>query len=242
MKKQKNWNSFFAKIIIIIFTIIFLICLYLVVQFYMEYSKSNKEQDTLIKDVVSEDVGIKERKIDWEKLKSINQDIIGWIKIDNTKIDYPILKSNNSYYLNHSYNKQYNPSGSIFIMDRNLCVSKETIIYGHNRMNGTMFSELSKYMNEEFLNSHRVLYIYTPEKNYKGEIFSIYSINIYEEKNNTKDLSFEKEISYYKNKSEYKTDIKNIEKIVKLSTCSYLNNRNRITNQRYYVVASIKEM
>ena len=57
-----------------------------------------------------------------------------------------------------------------------------------------------------------------------------------------KDLLFEEKINYYKNKSIYQVNMQNIEKVVKLSTCSYLNNRNRITNQRYYIVANIREM
>ena len=80
--------------------------------------------------------------IDWEKLKAINEDIVGWIKIDNTNIDYPILHSNNDlYYLKHNYMKEYNSNGSIFTINNLPFEDKETIVHGHNMRNGIMFSE-----------------------------------------------------------------------------------------------------
>ena len=133
--------------------------------------------------------------------------------------------------------------GSIFILDNNLCNLDETIIYGHNRMNKIMFSELSKYMKNDFFYSHQNVNIYTPKANYLAKVFSAYSINEKLEEQNTKNLSFVEKIKYYKNKSEYKVnDIKQVDKIVKLSTCSYLNTRKLPTEDRYYIIASIEKV
>ena len=108
---------------------------------------------------------------------------------------------------------------------------------------GLMFSNLSKYMNEKFLRKHSTFNIYTKNQNYIAKVFSIYSIGIDTEEKNIKCLSFDEEIEYYKNSSKYFIDnIGEIKKIVKLSTCSYLNNHTTPTNQRYFLVASLENI
>ena len=171
----------------------------------------------------------------------LNKDIIGWIEIENTKIHYPILKDNNSlFYLKHSYDKKYNRSGSIFTININPFKDEETIIYGHNMKNNSMFSKLGKYLNEDFFYKHNKIKIYTPSTNYEGKIFSAYSINIEEENNNIRNLNFDELIEYYKKSSKYNvSDIDSISKIVKLSTCSYINAKSSPTQERYYIIANL---
>lgn len=107
--------------------------------------------------------------------------------------------------------------------------------------NGLMFSQLGKYMNKDFFIQHSIFEIYTKSQNYKATIFSCYSTGIETEANKIKGLDFEAEIEYYKVKSEHViTNIGEIRKIVKLSTCSYINNHTRPTNQRYYIVAKLE--
>lgn len=211
---------------------------------YLECDSNNKEIEELIDEVFIDDSVIEENKIDWNYLKSINEDIIGWIEIERTQINYPILKDNdNIYYLNHNYLKNYNSNGSIFTLDEKPFENSETLLYGHNMKNGTMFSILGNYLNKDFLFSHQKIKIYTPSKNYEGIIFSSYSIGIGTEKNNISNLSFDKRIEYYKNSSKVNVDnVKTSNKIIKLSTCSYINNRTRPTEQRYYIVATLNEI
>ena len=103
-----------------------------------------------------------------------------------------------------------------------------------------MFSSLSKYLDNEFFYSHLNLKIYTPTQNYVGIIFSAYSTGIETESNNIKKLSFNERIKYYKESSKYTIDnVDNPKKIIKLSTCSYINAKTRPTDQRYYIVASM---
>ena len=104
-----------------------------------------------------------------------------------------------------------------------------------------MFSSLDKYLNLDFLFSHLNIKIYTPNGNYIGTIFSVYSIGINTENNNIKQLDFKERIKYYKNSSKYNINNEdNIEKVVKLCTCSYINAKTIPTNQRYYIIATIK--
>ncbi len=233
-----------TRIAIIVFMIILVISLYLFIRDFLEYKESNDTIIELSEDVIIEESDEEKINIDWEKLESINKDIIGWIKIDNTKIDYPILKDDDKLkYLKHSYNGKYNNNGSIFTLNNNPFNDNTTIIYGHNMKSGIMFSELAKYMNEEFLKEHSSIKIYTKNQNYKATIFSCYSIGITEEENNIKSLDFKEEIDYYKKASKYFIeDIDKIEKIVKLSTCSYLNNHTTPTDKRYFIIAKLEKV
>lgn len=238
-----NSRNVFAKMIIIICMIIFIISSCFLFKDFLDYKEANNSIDELLKDVMEENTDEEILSIDWKSLKEINEDIIGWIKIENTNINYPILKNKELYYLKHSFNKKYNTNGSLFTMNSNPFKEIETTIYGHNMRNGIMFSELSEYLNEEFFYTHINFEIYTQEQNYTATVFSSYSIGVNIEENNIKLLDFDEEIEYYKNASKYSVpDIGNVKKIVKLSTCSYLNNREIPTNQRYYIVAKLENI
>ena len=237
---EKNIQKKFLQILIILFIIIIIISSYFLIKDIFEYQKSKKSSIELIKQIYIKE----ETKIDWKELEEINKDIIGWIKIDDTNINYPILKDNEKLkYLKHSFNGQYNKNGSIFTLDKNPFKQNKTIIYGHNMKNETMFSELGKYMEKEFLDNHSTFDIYTPNQNYKATIFSCYSIGINEEEHNIKSLNFKQEIEYYKKSSIHSINyIGEIENIIKLSTCSYLNNHTMPTDQRYYIIAKLEQV
>lgn len=219
---------------------------YILFKEYLEYKESCNSNNDLIEDVVidSKEDEQEEFNIDWEKLETINVDIIGWIKIDNTNINYPILKDNDSLkYLNRSYDGKYNKNGSIFTLNNNPFIDDVTTIYGHNMKSGIMFSALGKYLDEDFFYQHSIFFIYTKNQNYKATIFSCYSTNVNTEENNLKNLEFNDEIKYYKRKSKIAVNnIDNIEKIIKLSTCSYINNHTTPTNQRYYIMAKLEKI
>lgn len=229
-----------ARITIIVFVIILVISLSFFIEDFLKYIESNHASNQLIEDVITKEDG--EIKIDWIQLENINKDIVGWIRIENTNINYPILKDDNSLkYLKKSFNGDYNKNGSIFTLNDNPFEDNLTVIYGHNMRNGIMFSELDKYMNEDFFNTHSTIYIYTKKQNYKATIFSYYSVAEDVEKNNIKQLEFNEEIQYYKKASKYSiNNISKIKKIVKLSTCSYKNNKCTPTEQRCYVIAELE--
>lgn len=230
-------------LLIFILTIVFCISCYILLKDLKEYKESDKSTEKLIEESIEIKEETQKRSIDWEYLKSINKDIIAWIEIENTKIDYPILKDKDVYYLKHTFDKKHNSNGSIFTTNSYPFEDKETIVYGHNMKNGSMFSDLGKYLNKDFLNSHFNFKIYTPTCNYEARIFSVYSIGVETESNNIKSLNFEDRIEYYKKASEYNIETdSNIKKIVKLSTCSYLNATTIPTDQRYYIVANLIQL
>lgn len=234
--------KFIAICLIIISIVISSYCLIIIIKDMKEEEKNESDLIELENTIIEENENNK--IIDWNELKSINEDIVAWIEIESTPVNYPILKDNNNlYYLKHNFNKKYNSNGSIFTLNKDFIQDDEVVIYGHNMRNKTMFSILGNYLNTNFLKEHQIIKIYTENKNYIATIFSCYSIGVNEESKNIRKLSYEDRISYYKSKSNI--DIGNIDdtgKIIKLSTCSYINAKTTPTDQRYYVVAMMKEV
>ncbi|NLB53745.1 MAG: sortase [Syntrophomonadaceae bacterium] len=126
--------------------------------------------------------------IDFDAAWEVNQDIIAWIKIPNTTVDYPILQSpdEDNYYMNHDIQKVKNRiPGSIYINLNNSAdlTDNNTIIYGHNiHMSsddgkGSMFGDLEKYYDKEFFEENQEIIIYTPQYIYIYEIFAAVTYN-----------------------------------------------------------------
>ena len=97
---------------------------------------------------------------EYKNLYNKNKSIIGWLKIDDTIIDYPVMQtSNNEYYLDHNYNQEYDKNGSIFL-DKDCSIyprSTNLIVYGHHMKSGKMFGQLQQYAKESYGKKHGVI-------------------------------------------------------------------------------------
>lgn len=146
------------------------ICLIFLGLFTLEFL-DKKEGETFYKNVLPS-TNIK----DINKLENEYEGATGYIDIPNTNISYPIMQGeDNSYYLKHLPNGDRNKMGSIFLDYRNNGFNdKNTIIYGHNFNNGTMFSDLLNYKSFEFYKNHSNYKIYTSDKVIEVAIFAIY--------------------------------------------------------------------
>lgn len=98
----------------------------------------------------------------YNEVKDVNKDIVGWVYIPDSNVDYPICSGNDDYYLNYTYDKRKSAAGSIFLDQRLLTFSDVSMLHGHNMRNGTMFSSLKKYKDETYFNNTNV-YIYDGE-------------------------------------------------------------------------------
>lgn len=235
-----KYKKILVIILILMFIVVFSVCSYFLLRDFQELNESNESTENLIEESIEINEETQEKNIDWDYLKSVNEDIIAWIEIEGTNINYPILKDKDVYYLKHSFDKKYNSNGSIFTTNFLPFEDKETMVYGHNMKTGAMFSDLSKYWNKEFLYSHLKFKIYTPKCDYEAIVISVYSIGIETENNNIKSLDFNERINYYKKVSKYHIENNDkINKIVKLSTCSYINAKTTPTDQRYYIIANL---
>ena len=116
-------------------------------------------------------------KVDFESLQAINPDIVAWIFIEGTNINYPVVQgADNSYYLNRLFDGGYNGAGTIFMDYRNErdLSDDHSIFYGHHMQNGSMFKQITLYADQAFYDAHPVCLIMTPTGNYKLEFFAGY--------------------------------------------------------------------
>lgn len=179
--------------------------------------------------------------IDFEVLNQENQDIVGWIYLENSPINYPVVQSNdNEYYLHRLINGEYNLAGSIFMDYRNNSNLEDnnTIIYGHNMKNNTMFGSLQEYKEQEYYENHKTIYYFTPKKNYAIELIAGYTISVESDIYNLADID-KKELTDIISKSDFTSDIelKENDKLITLSTCAY-----EYDGARYVVIGILKEI
>ncbi|MBE6729292.1 MAG: class B sortase [Ruminococcaceae bacterium] len=184
--------------------------------------------------------------IDFTALKAKNPDIYAWIKIPGTEVDYAVLQADDEpedFYLNHNIDGKYEFAGSIYTQKLNSknFTDPNTILYGHNMNNGSMFASLHKFRKKEFFDNNKYIYIYTPGHILTYEIYSAYRFDnrhiLYAFNLNDKDV-FSEYIEMTKNP---KSTIVNVRKetqvtadsrIITLSTC--------ITNDNYrYLVQGV---
>ena len=173
---------------------------------------------------------IKLINVDIKELKKKNNDTVGWIQVAGTNINYPFVKTNNNtYYLNHSFNKSKNNAGWIFLDYRNDInnFKKNTIIYGHSRLNKTMFGTLNKVTKSNWLNNkeNHIIRITSENENSLWQVFSVYRIKTTSDYLRTSfagNKDFENFIKLITNRSMYnfKVDVDKDDHILTLSTCA----------------------
>ena len=205
------------KIVNIVLILIIFICIYNISEKLIEYKKADKSY---------EQIRVEKEE---ENLYDKYEDYRGWIKIDNTNINYPIVQGkDNSFYLDKDINKNYLSSGSIFMNYLNHGFNDEnTVLFGHHMRNKTMFAQLKKYKEKEFFYGDNDIVIEVEnDKVLKYKVFSAY---VTDSKDNYIKTNFDDKDQYkefledIKNKSQYKSDIdvNENDKIITLSTCSY---------------------
>ena len=166
--------------------------------------------------------------VNFDELLKKNSDTVGWIKVDGTKVNYPVVQStDNKYYLSHAFNKSDNQGGWIFADYRvNFKdFGKNTIIYGHNMNNKTMFGSIPNMLYNGYLNNSNNYFIKisTPSSNSVWKVFSIYTTipDVYYLRTNFKDVSYNSFLTTLKSKSIYDfgVSVDDNDKILTLSTC-----------------------
>mgnify|MGYP005774359789 FL=1 len=221
---------------------------------YLHEEKANKElNNKLIEkavvenqktNVLEEDSQAKNElpiNVDFTALKQENEDIVGWLYSENTQINYPVVQSeDNNYYLRRLVNGEYNIAGSLFMDYRNNSNLEDnnTIIYGHNMENDTMFGTLQEYKSQEYYDNHKVLYYFTQEKNYMIQLFAGYTISV---ESDIYDLSIidESKIEESIQNSDFNSDVevREEDKIMTLSTCAY-----EYDGARYIIMGVLHEI
>lgn len=213
--------------------------------FIFKYNREDKEQEEIYEEISkiaqesSEKSENKEDDIKMEDLYKVNNDIVAWLKIEDTQINFPVMqtKDRKNYYLHKDFYKNYSLWGTPFLAENcNIKTSDNLIIYGHHIKNYKMFGELEKYTSRKFYTEHKYIQFYTLEEKSKYEIIYIFRTAV--------DGSFE----YYNfikanNEAEFETFVKKCEKLslfsidkrakygdklITLSTCDYTTKNGRL--------------
>lgn len=166
------------KIILVVCIIVFICSSALLLKTAVsEYNNKKMYEDLSNLVSTSEKIEDETTAPDYSALYAKNSDFVGWIKVPNTSINYPVLQcDDNDYYLAYNFEKQRDARGAIFMDYRNNPVNLDsnTIIYGHNCYNKTMFSELTKYQKIDFYKTAPVFEFNTVERTYKWKIYCVF--------------------------------------------------------------------
>ena len=184
---------------------------------------------------------------EYQTLYSLNKRLIGWVKIDDTYIDYPVLQTvNNDYYLNHNFDQEEDKNGSIFL-DKDCSIyprSTNLILYGHHMRSGRMFGQLNKYSSEKFYEEHKYIQFDTIYEKGTYEVMYVFRSKIYEESeivfkyyqftDAVSETEFESNMKQMADMSLYDTGVSTEygDELLTLSTCDYYT-----SDGRFVVVA-----
>lgn len=269
MKKNiDEYNSRQGKTIFILLIILIILSIIYIFKTLL-IGKEAEEESMLLNEIEikEENISYKKVKVDEKEKKKIesgeriakvkelqkqNKDIIGWIEIKGTKINYPVLQgSDNEYYMSHNYKKEKSEKGSIFLDYRYNLEKSSTnlLIYGHNIITGELFKDLLKYSKRDFYETHPIIRLTTSKEDMEFEIISVLKTKVYSINENNV-------FKYYqfinaKDKDEYNEFVKNAkenslyetgieaeygDRLITLSTCSY-----HTDNGRFAVIGRKKE-
>ena len=244
-------------IILLLLIVILAISSFFIIKEFAENKKETDIYDELQEIVIEENTDIDTKNVDTEIEKSegessnkynleniakINSDVVGWIKIENTNIDYPVMQ-NGDYYLHRNIYKNYSSHGTPYLAEYcNIQYSDNLIIYGHHMNDNSMFAQLDNYKKHSFYENHKYIKFYsyyngkTIEKTY--EVAIAFKTVVYSDKGfkyyNYTNFSDVQELNDFiencRKLEFYNTgiDINYGDKLITLSTCEYSQKNGRI--------------
>ena len=251
-KKKKKKKSVLIPVLIIIFAGVAVFSGYKLFNILHTYkvgrdTYSNIEKNVIIPDTsdksgISDDSDPKEvqhfRNVDFEALKGITDNAVGWIYCPGTHVDYPLVQGpDNQYYLRRAVDGSEFLYGSIYLDYRSSrdFTDLNTVIYGHQSNDGAMFEDIRKYKDQSFFDKHPFFYLTLEDGNYILEVFSAYvtpSVSSAYRMNFESDDEYRIWLNDITSKSDVKTGVRpdTQDRIVTLSTCTY-----EYDNARYVV-------
>lgn len=240
-RHSKKSNNKLKKIVLLLLIVVFVCGIgYTIYYLYNSY-KDKKDNTNILDNVIVDDTPVTEEKtekmLQLEELQKENNEIIGWLEIEDTNINLPVCQTtDNDFYLTHNYKKEKSKGGSLFL-DKDFDLingSSNYLIYGHRNTQGLMFEDLLKYSKEDFYNNHKTIKFTTNKDDSVYEIMSVFYSRVYYKK--------EKDVFRYynfvnaNNEEEYNDFVNNCKKssiydtgvtanygdqLLTLSTCEY---------------------
>ena len=214
--------------------------------FIYKSRKEDKIQENIYEEIIevakekeNKEENEEQQEINMQELYNVNNDIVGWLKIDNTNINYPVMQTKNTpnYYLRRNFYKEYSQWGTPFLSENcDIQSSDNLIIYGHHINNSKMFGELKHYKKEEYYKNHKYIKFYTMNEKKEYEIIAVFKtvaytgFKYYQYSNFNNEREFETFVNKCRELSFYHIE-KNInygEKLITLSTCEYSQENGRL--------------
>lgn len=190
-KKRSGQRNVISIVIFIIALAVFVYALVRLGMIFWEYAEGQRSYDDLMEFTSTTQVGgggdtsglsaPEEFTVDFDALKEVNSDVVGWIRFENMDISYPIVHgTDNDYYLTHTFDKQAIKCGSIFMEAENAADFSDdnTFIYGHNMKDKSMFAKLNQFKDEQIYKENPEFLIYTESGIYRYSIFSCYVADV----------------------------------------------------------------
>lgn len=246
-------------IIITVLTAILTVSTFFIIRYHINSAKQNDlyanlaEQVNVSEEVVAVENDTKETEENgmlesYEELYRQNPDMVGWIKIDGTNINYPVMQSVDevNFYLKHDFNREYSSYGCPYVQENcNVTTPSDNIvIYGHHMSNGSMFADLDKYKSKSFWEEHKTITFDTLTQHNEYEIVAVFKTVVYTEDcfkyynfiNAENETEFDEYIAKCKELALYDTGVSAEygDKLITVSTCEYSQ-----TNGRIVVVAKL---
>lgn len=244
--KKKNYIAG-----VVICSVLLAVSGYQVFHHYVEEKKHTAEFDNMVK-IVEEtekdtsesdmETDIKDPLLQYQKLFDKNNDMVGWIAIDGTNIQYPVMYTPDrpDFYLKRSFEKEYSSYGVPYIAEH--CNPNEPsdnlVIYGHHMNNGTMFSDLMKYTDKKFYENHKKIQFDTLTEHAEYEVVAVFKTTVYDNKgfkyyefaSAETPGDFEAYVSECRALSLYDTGVTAVygDKLITLSTCEYSAKNGRL--------------
>ena len=186
--------------------------------------------------------GVKQLSIDFESLREINPDIVAWLICKDTAINYPVVHgADNSYYLTHLFDLTRNNAGCLFVDMKNTSgfMDKNTIIYGHNMNDGSMFNTLGSFKEQSFFEANPRMLLITPDATYIVELFAGFIADIQSDAwrlDFNDDAEFAAWVESVRGRSAFQSDVsvESGDRVITLSTCTYERD-----NVRYILVGKL---
>lgn len=249
-KIKKGKRDIKSTVIFVIALVIFVYALIQLGLIFWEYAKGQQSYKKLENFTSSTQIGKggelpEDFSVDFEALKKINPDVVGWIRFENMDISYPIVhRTDNDYYLTHSFDKQEIKCGSIFMEAENAADFSDdnTFIYGHNMKDKSMFAKLNQFRDEQIYKENPEFLIYTENGIYRYSIFSCYVAETSWDSFSyqfASDEAYGEWLATVKDRSLYDTGItpKQEQKTVTLMTCTSAGD-----NYRFLVHGTLTEI
>ena len=262
---RKNWVY---NLLLIVFAVVFVVCVWRIAAYYLQKGKSEEVTKELESQVLSYEEttsdsleessdsntgggggsgGVHRARIpssvDFETLKAQNSEVVAWLFNENGIVNYPVMQAaDNEYYLNHLIDGSENINGSLFLHFGNApdFSDKNTLLFGHSMKNGTMFACLLRYRNQSYYNNYPCFYLYTPNGNYRLDVFAAYETldddRAYSSSGRISEGDLNDLVAYMQSRSSIATEIEvsGKDRIVSLSTCAYSSD-----NARFIVAAKL---